>query len=48
MVAPVTHHLDRAFMVGDRFVAMSHDAKLFEAARADTTIEALTGHVFRT
>ena len=44
----VTHNLYHAFMVCDRFVVMSHGTKVFEAAKADTTIEELTDHVIRT
>ena len=44
----VTHNLYHAFMVCDRFVVMSHGAKVFEAAKKDTTIEEVTDHVIRT
>ena len=44
----VTHNLYHAFMVCDRFVVMSHGAKVFEAEKKDTTIEELTDHVIRT
>jgi putative spermidine/putrescine transport system ATP-binding protein len=44
----VTHNLYHDFMVCDRFVVMSHGTKVFEAAKADTTIEELTDHVIRT
>ncbi len=44
----VTHNLYHAFMVCDRFVVMSHGAKVFEAAKQDTTIEEVTDHVIRT
>jgi DNA-binding LacI/PurR family transcriptional regulator len=44
----VTHNLCHAFMVGDRFVVMSHGSKVFEADKKDTTIEELTDHVIRT
>ena len=44
----VTHNLYHAYMVCDRFVVMSHGTKVFEAAKADTTIEELTDHVIRT
>lgn len=44
----VTHNLYHAFMVCDRFVVMSHGAKVFEARKADTTIEEITDHVIRT
>jgi simple sugar transport system ATP-binding protein len=44
----VTHNLYHAFMVCDRFVVMSHGTKVFEAKKADTTIEEVTDHVIRT
>jgi simple sugar transport system ATP-binding protein len=44
----VTHNLYHAFMVCDRFVVMSHGAKVFEAAKKNTTIEEVTDHVMRT
>jgi simple sugar transport system ATP-binding protein len=44
----VTHNLYHAFMVCDRFVVMSHGAKVFEAAKQDTSIEEVTDHVIRT
>ena len=44
----VTHNLYHAFQVCDRFVVMSHGAKVFEARKADTTIEEVTDHVIRT
>jgi simple sugar transport system ATP-binding protein len=44
----VTHNIYHAFMVCDRFVVMSHGTKVFEADKADTTIEELTDHVIRT
>lgn len=44
----VTHNLYHAYMVCDRFVVMSHGAKVFEAAKEDTSIEELTDHVIRT
>jgi simple sugar transport system ATP-binding protein len=44
----VTHNLYHAYMVCDRFVVMSHGAKVFEAAKKDTSIEELTDHVIRT
>ncbi len=44
----VTHNLYHAFMVCDRFVVMSHGAKVFEAAKKDTTMEEVTDHVIRT
>jgi simple sugar transport system ATP-binding protein len=44
----VTHNLYHAFMVCDRFVVMSHGAKVFEARKEDTSIEEVTDHVIRT
>ncbi|MGC8468628.1 MAG: ATP-binding cassette domain-containing protein [Acetobacteraceae bacterium] len=44
----VTHNIYHAFMVCDRFVVMSHGAKVFEAAKRDTTMEEVTDHVIRT
>jgi simple sugar transport system ATP-binding protein len=44
----VTHNLYHAFQVCDRFVVMSHGAKVFEANKEDTTIEEVTDHVIRT
>jgi simple sugar transport system ATP-binding protein len=44
----VTHNLYHAFQVCDRFVVMSHGAKVFEARKEDTTIEEVTDHVIRT
>lgn len=44
----VTHNIYHAFQVCDRFVVMSHGAKVFEAKKADTTIEEVTDHVIRT
>jgi simple sugar transport system ATP-binding protein len=41
----VTHNLYHAYQVCDRFVIMSHGTKVFDVARADTTIEELTQHV---
>lgn len=44
----VTHNLYHAYQVCDRFVIMSHGTKVFEVAKADTTIEELTQHVVLT
>lgn len=44
----VTHNLYHAYLVCDRFVIMSHGTKVFDVARADTTIEELTQHVVLT
>ena len=44
----VTHNIYHAFQVCDRFVVMSHGAKVFEARKEDTTIEEVTDHVIRT
>lgn len=44
----VTHNLYHAFMVCDRFVVMSHGAKVFEAEKKDTNIDEVTDHVIRT
>jgi simple sugar transport system ATP-binding protein len=44
----VTHNLYHAFQVCDRFVVMSHGAKVFEARKEDTSIEEVTDHVIRT
>jgi simple sugar transport system ATP-binding protein len=44
----VTHNLYHAFMVCDRFVIMSHGAKVFEAEKKNTNIEEVTHHVIRT
>ena len=44
----VTHNLYHAYQVCDRFVIMSHGTKVFDVARADTTIEELTRHVVLT
>jgi simple sugar transport system ATP-binding protein len=35
-------------MVCDSFVVMSHGTEVFEASKADTTIEEVTDHVIRT
>jgi simple sugar transport system ATP-binding protein len=44
----VTHNLYHAYQVCDRFVIMSHGSKVFDVAKADTTIEELTQHVVLT
>ena len=44
----VTHNLYHAYQVCDRFVIMSHGTKVFDVAKADTTIEELTRHVVLT
>lgn len=44
----VTHNIYHAFQVCDRFVVMSHGRKVFEARKADTSIEEVTHHVIRT
>ena len=44
----VTHNLYHAYQVCDRFVIMSHGTKVFDVAKADTTIEELTEHVVLT
>jgi simple sugar transport system ATP-binding protein len=44
----VTHNLYHAFQVCDRFVVMSHGAKVYEARKEDTSIEEVTFHVIRT
>jgi simple sugar transport system ATP-binding protein len=44
----VTHNLYHAFQVCDRFVVMSHGAKVFEAHKEETTIQEVTDHVIRT
>lgn len=44
----VTHNIYHAFQVCDRFVVMSHGTKVFEARKADTSIEEVTDHVIRT
>ena len=44
----VTHNLYHAYQVCDRFVIMSHGTKVFDVAKADTTIEELTPHVVLT
>lgn len=44
----VTHNLYHAYQVCDRFVIMSHGTKVFDVAKADTSIEELTQHVVLT
>ena len=44
----VTHNLYHAYQGCDRFVIMSHGTKVFDVAKADTTIEELTQHVVLT
>ncbi|MET3926058.1 ATP-binding cassette domain-containing protein [Devosia sp. 2618] len=44
----VTHNLYHAYQVCDRFVIMSHGTKVFDVAKADTTIDELTRHVVLT
>jgi simple sugar transport system ATP-binding protein len=44
----VTHNIYHAFQVCDRFVVMSHGAKVFEARKEDTTMQEVTDHVIRT
>ena len=44
----VTHNLYHAYQVCDRFVVMSHGQKVYEVAKADTSIEELTLHVVLT
>jgi simple sugar transport system ATP-binding protein len=44
----VTHNLYHAYQVCDRFVIMSHGTKVFDVAKANTTIEELTQHVVLT
>ena len=44
----VTHNLYHAYQVCDRFVIMSHGTKVFDVAKAHTTIEELTQHVVLT
>jgi simple sugar transport system ATP-binding protein len=43
----VTHNLYH-FLVCDRFVVMSHGARVFAAAKKDTSIEEVTDRVIRT
>jgi simple sugar transport system ATP-binding protein len=44
----VTHNLYHAYQVCDRFVIMSHGTKVFDVAKADTTIGQLTEYVVLT
>lgn len=44
----VTHNLYHAYQVCDRFVIMSHGTKVFDVAKADTTISELTDFVVLT
>ena len=44
----VTHNLYHAHQVCDRFVVMSHGQKVYDVAKADTSIEELTRHVVLT
>ena len=44
----VTHNLYHAHQVCDRFVVMSHGQIVYDAAKADTSIEELTRHVVLT
>lgn len=44
----VTHNIYHAYQVCDRFVIMSHGTKVFDVAKAETTIEELTKHVVLT
>ncbi|GLQ57988.1 ATP-binding cassette domain-containing protein [Devosia nitrariae] len=44
----VTHNLYHAYQVCDRFVIMSHGTKVFDVAKAETTIGELTQHVVLT
>jgi simple sugar transport system ATP-binding protein len=44
----VTHNLYHAYQVCDRFVIMSHGTKVFDVAKADTTIGELTEYVVLT
>jgi simple sugar transport system ATP-binding protein len=41
----VTHNIYHAYQVCDRFVIMSHGTKVFDVAKADTTINQLTEYV---
>lgn len=41
----ITHNLYHAFELCDRFLVMNRGRVVFEAAKADTSIEELTGHV---
>jgi simple sugar transport system ATP-binding protein len=44
----VTHNLYHAYQVCDRFVIMSHGTKVFDVAKADTSISQLTEYVVLT
>lgn len=44
----VTHNIYHAYQVCDRFVIMSHGTKVFDVAKADTTINQLTEYVVLT
>ncbi len=44
----VTHNIYHAYQVCDRFVIMSHGTKVFDVAKADTTINQLTDYVVLT
>lgn len=44
----VTHNLYHAYQVCDRFVIMSHGAKVFDVKKADTSISQLTEYVVLT
>ena len=44
----VTHNLYHAYQVCDRFVIMSHGTKVFDVAKADTSIGQLTEYVVLT
>ena len=44
----VTHNIYHAYLVCDRFVIMSHGTKVFDVAKADTTINQLTDYVVLT
>ena len=44
----VTHNIYHAFQVCDRFVIMSHGAKVFDVAKKDTSITQLTEYVVLT
>ncbi|MGB3815403.1 MAG: ATP-binding cassette domain-containing protein [Shinella sp.] len=44
----VTHNIYHAYQVCDRFVIMSHGTKVFDVAKADTSINQLTEYVVLT
>ncbi|CAK7260453.1 MULTISPECIES: ATP-binding cassette domain-containing protein [unclassified Shinella] len=44
----VTHNIYHAYQVCDRFVIMSHGTKVFDVAKAETTINQLTEYVVLT